>query len=204
MTSHYDTLGIDPKAPPEEIKRAYRKKARKAHPDKGGTNETMAEVNKAYEVLVDPRRRLEYDETGNDQKPPVEQEAGNLLATFFAAALSKEARNLVVAARQMLEMHEQEANRTVIVASSKVAKFTARRARIKVKAGQNLVHGLIDSALAQLSAQIEQAARDLRINALAKEMLLAYESDEPVEFIMPRATSVFFSNGFYVPPDPGG
>lgn len=64
--THYDTLGVGRDASPDAIKKAYRKRASKAHPDKGGTAEEMAKVNRALEVLSDPQRRDDYDRTGSD------------------------------------------------------------------------------------------------------------------------------------------
>ena len=48
MTTHYDTLGVEPTASPDEIKRAYRKRARETHPDHGGDTAEAAQVNGAY------------------------------------------------------------------------------------------------------------------------------------------------------------
>lgn len=44
-------LGVDPKATTEEIKKAYRKKAIKLHPDKGGDPEKFKELAESYEIL---------------------------------------------------------------------------------------------------------------------------------------------------------
>ena len=43
----YETLGVPSDASDADIKRAYRREIRKAHPDRGGTNEDMAELNRA-------------------------------------------------------------------------------------------------------------------------------------------------------------
>jgi len=62
--THYDTLGVSPTASDEEIKRAFRKLARKYHPDvaKGAEAEaTFKKVNEAYDVLKDPEKRAAYD-----------------------------------------------------------------------------------------------------------------------------------------------
>lgn len=48
----FETLGIAQNANEEEIKKAYRRASSKAHPDKGGSNEQMAKVNEAYEILT--------------------------------------------------------------------------------------------------------------------------------------------------------
>ena len=64
MKNHYQTLGVDQKASPEEIKRAYRKLAGQHHPDKGGDTRLFQEIQAAYDVLGDPQRRAEYDNPG--------------------------------------------------------------------------------------------------------------------------------------------
>src|ERR1043165_6844804 len=64
---YYATLGGERNASPEDIKRAYRKLARKYHPDvsKESDAETrFKEVSEAYEALSDPERRAAYDEVG--------------------------------------------------------------------------------------------------------------------------------------------
>ncbi|MEX1052625.1 MAG: DnaJ C-terminal domain-containing protein [Patescibacteria group bacterium] len=69
MTDFYDILGVSKNSTQQEIKSAYRKLALKWHPDKNKTNEAEAEakfkeINKAYEVLADPKKREMYDQHG--------------------------------------------------------------------------------------------------------------------------------------------
>ena len=69
---YYKILEIDKKASPEDIKKAYRKLARKYHPDLN-PNDKEAEarfkqVNEANEVLSDPEKRKKYDQYGKDWK----------------------------------------------------------------------------------------------------------------------------------------
>lgn len=62
---YYDLLGISSSASPEEIKKAYRKKAHEFHPDKrGGDEAKFKEINEAYQVLGNAERRREYDQFG--------------------------------------------------------------------------------------------------------------------------------------------
>jgi molecular chaperone DnaJ len=61
---YYDILGVSRTASADEIKKAFRKLARKHHPDAGGTEEKFKEINEAYEVLSDAEKRKQYDQFG--------------------------------------------------------------------------------------------------------------------------------------------
>jgi len=63
-TKYYDLLDVSPDAEEAELKKAYRKKALRLHPDKGGDPELFKEVTHAYEVLSDPQNRSIYDSRG--------------------------------------------------------------------------------------------------------------------------------------------
>ncbi|KAI8463685.1 MAG: DnaJ-like protein [Monoraphidium minutum] len=65
-TRYYKILGVDPGATQEEIKKAHRKLALKLHPDKGGDPDAFKEINEAYDVLKDPKKREIYDRYGED------------------------------------------------------------------------------------------------------------------------------------------
>ena len=63
---YYELLGVDKKATTEEIRKAFRKKALKEHPDKGGDPEKFKEVTGAYEVLSNPEKKQLYDDYGEE------------------------------------------------------------------------------------------------------------------------------------------
>jgi len=73
---YYETLGVAKTAAPEEIKSAFRKLARKHHPDmakakeKAAAEERFKQINEAYEVLSDPEKRSKYDQLGADWNQP--------------------------------------------------------------------------------------------------------------------------------------
>jgi curved DNA-binding protein len=71
---YYETLGVAKSASDEEIKSAFRKLARKHHPDvakdKATAEEKFKQINEAYEVLGDPEKRKKYDELGANWNQP--------------------------------------------------------------------------------------------------------------------------------------
>ena len=62
---YYDILGVSKSASEAEIKKAYRSKAHKLHPDKGGDKAAFQEINEAYQVLGDKNKRSQYDQFGS-------------------------------------------------------------------------------------------------------------------------------------------
>ena len=76
---YYKTLGIDRNATSEQIKKAYRKLARKHHPDLNpndtAANKRFQEINEANEVLSDPESRKKYDKYGDQWKQADQIEA---------------------------------------------------------------------------------------------------------------------------------
>ncbi len=69
---YYKTLGVSRNATADEIKKAFRKLARTNHPDAGGDEEKFKEINEAYEVLSDEKKRKLYDQygTANENQIP--------------------------------------------------------------------------------------------------------------------------------------
>ena len=71
---YYSILGVDKGANANDIKKAYREKAKQCHPDKNpgdkNAEEQFKKVNEAFEVLSDDKKRQNYDTTGSPNGNP--------------------------------------------------------------------------------------------------------------------------------------
>ena len=68
MENLYNVLGVAPNASDDEIKKVYRSLAMRFHPDRNqapGAEARFKSVTKAYEILADPAKRAEYDQSVN-------------------------------------------------------------------------------------------------------------------------------------------
>src|SRR5881296_3210643 len=94
---YYSTLGVAKTATEKEIKQAYRKLARKHHPDVNpgdkAAESKFKEINEAYEVLGDPPKRKKYDELGANWRA-YEQAGGGAGQGFDPSQFGGDAWNI--------------------------------------------------------------------------------------------------------------
>jgi len=153
VTDLYTILGVKRTAARKDIHKAYRKKAKTAHPDSGGTVEAFNELVVAYSVLTDEKRRTRYDETGEIDPPrPDNFDGGAIeiiaeklglvihaehdLATMDVGALIEQAIREDIAARKTSVSHQQRAG-------ERLAELRARTKR-KAEGDDNLVARVLD------------------------------------------------------------
>src|SRR6056300_1413358 len=58
---YYDILGVSRTATDQELRKAYKTKSMKHHPDRGGSEDEFKKINEAYTTLKDPQKRQQYD-----------------------------------------------------------------------------------------------------------------------------------------------
>lgn len=176
---HYDTLGVARDASADEIKAAARREASKHHPDRGGDPNRMALVNRAKDVLLDPEKRANYDETGSETgRGSVEDAAAQMLRQLFDQAIGNTDRRMLTWIRGKLSSLQDAAIGRKSEAGLSMRVLAKRRANIKAKKGANLLHEVIDRKVAALEAAADEAEQMLRVVAEARKLLEDYESTE--------------------------
>jgi curved DNA-binding protein CbpA len=187
--NHYETLGVDKTATPEQIKRAYRNKAKTAHPDKGGTD--FAPVAKAYEVLKDPERRLLYDTTGKEREDPIEVSVRQLLLQLFNQALAVDDDIPVVrTVTEQIKQGKAKLPEAIKQLKAKQKRLEAKRGKITSKGETNIAHLIIDGELNSIAGQIAQFEREIKVGKACLEALKSYSE----EWEAPKPTIDIYSS----------
>lgn len=96
--SLYNVLGITPTASHDDIRNAHKTMLLKHHPDKGGCSDEFKRIKHAYETLIDPIKRAEYDKKvslarDNTSIDPVLGILKNVVGDLFASHYKKQAHN---------------------------------------------------------------------------------------------------------------
>jgi DnaJ family protein A protein 2 len=91
-SEYYDLLGVSKNATETEIKKAFRKKAMKEHPDRGGDAEKFKKISEAYETLADSDKRQLYDRHGKEGAERAEQAGGDPFASMFGGRGGRQQR----------------------------------------------------------------------------------------------------------------
>ena len=83
---YYDTLGVSRNASESEIRKAYKAKSMKHHPDRGGNEDEFKKINEAYSTLKDPKKKQMYDQFGTiDPQQAQAQQHSNFSQSFGGA-----------------------------------------------------------------------------------------------------------------------
>lgn len=168
----YEILNVDPTASPSEVKRAYRKLSSSHHPDRGGSDSTMATINDAYSILGDADRRKQYDETGSAAIPtPIETRAKVTLYQALLAVVDQIPSadiDVVRALREVLQSARATEKGKLSEFSGKLDKL--QKVRTKIVDG-GLFEGLFTQREADLTRIIEKISDQIAVLDLALEII---------------------------------
>lgn len=185
----YEVLGVPRDASQEEIKKVYREKAKKLHPDKGGSIQAMSQLALAYECLGDPERRKHYDDTGiSDGADQTEQAARNIILSAFDQATANDSNiDYVGFARDHVESRLNHYESQLSDLKSIIKRLERSRARVKTRARvkgkgkkshqprQNLFHMMVDKKLQIAKEHVDKCAAMVAEHKAAMDMLKDYE-----------------------------
>ncbi len=186
----YEVLGVPPTASEPQIKSAYRRRAKEAHPDAGGDGDEFALVSRAYAILMNPEARARFDETGSIDDGPapltVRQRMIQMIVDMFNGALAAESQRgtslkhfpLMKAMRQNMT-HNADAVRKNAAQQRKALtdrQFLLKRITRKDD-GQNLFADIIRDQIKQLEPVVKHAELDVKAIDMACDELLHYDNE---------------------------
>jgi len=183
MADLYETLGVTRDATPEEIKAAFRAKAKATHPDAGGADAAFAEVSTAYSILSVEEKRREYDKSGRaDNRAENEHRFAFALIEGMMRKVIEEYEeaddDLIcndIIETMIVVMHDHIAQIETDMEKFKrnVVRLSALSKRFSTKAegATNVCGNMVDYKIANLNRRLEEGAKAIERHQQAIELL---------------------------------
>ena len=166
----YRILGIKKSATEEEIKLAYKKKAHKHHPDKGGNQDDFQKITNAYELLMDPVKRAHYDKHGTILDDNRTHRVHRIISKIFNIGDADSVKSPWERLLQLIDAMKLGITR--LNDKIKVIKEDHKVLSASDEAGNVVdVIGMLEMALQQLNAELVNVKEDL---VIAKELEVQY------------------------------
>ena len=168
----YEDLGVHKNAPKSEIKKAYRRRAMKAHPDRGGDPEKFHAIQKAYDCLTDDARRAHYDATGQDGQVDRQGALVQRLAALFmhfVETADVDHADIIVLMRQALLDGKNKTLQALQQQHKKIERYERTKKRLKKKGdGENLFVQMIEGQISVTQRSIELGKSEI---GMVEEMI---------------------------------
>ena len=180
----YDTLGVAKDASPAEIKKAYRRKAKTAHPDAGGSAEKFGALSRAHRILSDEEKREKYDRTGKVDDGPDQSlsAAMTLIDQCFTNVVSRDNAlrlDIIEEVQQLLSEQSLSVQKHIVDFDLGIERLKLVRVRMSKKgASEDLLGKLIDTKVEHLKVMKAGASERLEAIRKAKEIVSDY-TDKP-------------------------
>ena len=195
---HYEALNVSPNASKAEIKQAYRRKAKKLHPDKGGDTGAFQVVQRAYTVLINDQLREHYDKTGDDGDQAL-SDAERILTGELARAIDR----ILTQGKDFNIVALVKTNLTQAIANLKkhrqdfrkgLAKAEKLRGRVSVNDGTNLYEIIINDRLGKIEEQLKNIDKDIAVNQAALTLAETY-IDPHIDRVYKRPLDEYMATG---------
>lgn len=187
VTNPYEILGVRRDASDEQIKAAYRRRAKSTHPDSGGDTTAFGRVQKAYELLLDPVRRKVFDDTGYDVElaDPVDLQA--------LIVIEKLVNELTLDEREPGSFDPLARMRSDLSEEMRKARFSKRELerhssriehhleRLEKRPATDILGSMLRARVKAIATAISETEAKIKANERACEMLYDYSYEVDVQ-----------------------
>jgi curved DNA-binding protein CbpA len=181
----YEILQVSKDATPDAIKKAYRKLARKHHPDAGGDAGKFHKITLAYDILMDPKRRARYDETGDISETIPDNSMNKIMSVLnmlFENAVMPLARGYAEPNTTDIvrKMKADLASALVGIKEKQQKLLEARKLmldiknRLSARDGENLFLEIINSKLKNIEGEENNLAQEKELTEKCLKLLDGY------------------------------
>jgi curved DNA-binding protein CbpA len=181
----YEILGVKANATIEDIKAAYKKRAKECHPDKGGSNDEFAALSEAFEILSNPRRRKFYDEHDVhftvSEEEAITMRAMNQLENTIIALVEKYGEKIIYV--DIMQAMKEGARGSIKECKVNIRKtikqkrlFKKVKSRLKhVESKETHLHFAIHEKIKFLNKQINRWDAEIKVALKALEIIDKHE-----------------------------
>jgi curved DNA-binding protein CbpA len=178
-TNYYEVLGVSKGSTQNEIKKAYRNLSKLHHPDReGGDQEKFSVIAEAYEVLSDPEKRKEYDETGTVKKKPNHlMYLSDLISRMFIPMIhhfiKDDRKDIIKMFVKEMKLLKKGMLSAILDHQEKIDDLEKSLNKITVKSGENFIASMIQTEI----DRHERAKQNIENEKLSLEWSLTYMED---------------------------
>lgn len=209
----YEALGVDKTASKAEIRRAYRRRAKKAHPDAGGNREEWDRLHRELMVLEDDKTRERYDRTGDADAAGPDQSGAvihqmvmmaveHVIAVAGQKRINPETIDIIADASRFMRDRIAEENAKIRAKEKEALGIRKMARRFKAKKGKpNIIGTMFDARAADVERDCEtireQIAQIGEALKLLNDHTFDWSSAPPsYESPMTRSLPSFFEDAF--------
>ena len=186
----YEDLAIDKKATPDQIKKAYRQKAKQTHPDNGGKSDEFRTIAKAYNILSDEEKRKRYDNGENPDHINQNTHEQNVLSAVFGIFnniidqnIDFTHNNLFDLIRQTIQANEEKAKTDKNKNQNNIKRYNDILKRIKKKDQSELFIQLLDDKIKGCNALIIQIDEHISVFEDALKLIKECEYEIDPQYV---------------------
>lgn len=197
MNDPYEILGVNRDATVEDIKRAYKNKARKLHPDHGGDANAFTELKEASIILLDEDKRLKFDETGY-----IDSKADNLtalamesIANFFISSINAMESpagfnirmtdlDFIKGAKDYFNQQKGQVQINIDRIERQIIKFEKVIKRLKTKRKNDIIKTMLESHVETIRKLILENRKQIELLTTTLTILEDYEFEEDIKKII--------------------